>query len=568
MLRTVALLGALVQAASPPSVTVPSQPLRFGAFSARFDPDGTFTLEGQGWPKLGGTWKAADAEIELMTTAGPPNCAAAGRYRVEASTGGGVTFAAVADDCRPRRMILDRSAWRLASETVAIPARRIAVSAFAKPPAKPSAPQAGSWPSFRGAHAAGVADGMRLPDTWNPKTGEHVRWRTPIPGLAHASPIVWGDRVFVTSAVSADPKATFRPGLYGDGDASPDRSPHRWMLYALDAKTGAIAWERVAFEGPPRELRHIKSTYASATPATDGRLVVASFGSQGVYAYDLKGTLLWKADLGRLDVGAYDVPTFEWGTASSPIIWNDLVILQCDTQADSFLVALDSATGAVVWKTDRDELPSWGTPTVALTSKGAELVTNASNFVRGYDPRTGQELWRLGRSSKITAPTPIAAGDLLIVASGRAPERPIFAVNAGARGDVSLGDGQTSSAAVAWSKTGRGSYMPTPLAYQGILYVLANNGVFDAYDLQTGEEIYRQRLEGVGSGFSASPVAADGKIYLSNEDGEMLVIQAGRTFKLLATNSMGELLMATPALSNGTLFVRSSTSISAISATK
>jgi outer membrane protein assembly factor BamB len=198
-------------------------------------------------------------------------------------------------------------------------------------------------------------------------------------------------------------------------------------------------------------------------------------------------------------------------------------------------------------------------------SKGAELVTNASNFVRGYDPRTGKELWRIGRSSKITAPTPIAAGELLVVASGRAPERPIFVVKAGARGDLTLNEGQTSSPAVAWTRTGRGSYMPTPLAYQGILYVLGNNGLFDAYDLQTGEEIYRQRLPVVGSGFSASPVAADGKIYLSNEDGEILVIAAGRTFKHLATNSMGELLMATPALSNGTMFVRSSTSVSAIS---
>ncbi len=557
------LAALLMQVAPAPSVTLPTQPLRFGAFTARFDHAGTFSLEGQGWPNLGGTWRAVGAEIELTSAAGPPACATPGRYRVD-TPAGGLSFAVVADGCQPRRMILDRSAWRPATEAKAIPVRRIAVTAFAKPPARPMASSAGSWPAFRGAQAAGIADGVRLPDTWNPKTGEHVRWRTPIPGLAHSSPIVWGDRVFVTSAVSADPKATFRPGLYGDGDASADRSPQRWMLYALDAKTGAIAWERVAFEGPPRELRHIKSTYASATPATDGRLVVASFGSQGVYAYDLKGTLLWKADLGRLDVGAYDVPTFEWGTASSPIIWNGLVILQCDTQADSFLVALDGATGAIVWKTERDELPSWGTPTVATTSKGAELVTNASKFVRGYDPRTGRELWRLGRSSKITAPTPIAVGDLLIVASGRAPERPIFAVKAGARGDVTLGDGQTSSPAVVWSKSGRGSYMPTPLAYQGILYVLANNGVFDAYDLQTGEEIYRQRLEGVGSGFSASPVAADGKIYLSNEDGEMLVVAAGSSFKHIATNSMGETLMATPALSQGVMLVRGASTLFAV----
>ena len=567
MLRTVVFLGALVQAASTPTVTLPSEPLRFGAFTARFDPAGTFTIDGQGWPKLEGTWAMQGAEIELRTPAAPKECAEPARYRVDA-TGGHPTFALIADPCQTRRMILDRSSWRLASETVAVAPRKITVTALARPPATPVAPPKGSWPSFRGPQAAGVADGQQLPDTWDPKTGEHVRWRTPIPGLAHSSPIVWGDRVFVTSAVSSDPKATFRPGLYGDGDASADRSTQRWMVYALDAASGKIVWERVAVEGAPRELRHIKSTYASATPATDGRIVVASFGSQGVYAHGVDGTLLWKADLGRLDVGAYDVPSFEWGTASSPIIWNDLVILQCDTQADSFIVALDAATGKVVWKTDRDELPSWGTPTVAATSKGTELVTNAANFVRGYDPRTGKELWRLGRSSKITAPTPIASGDLFIVSSGRAPERPIFVIKAGARGDVTLAEGQSSSPAVAWSKTGRGSYMPTPLAYQGILYVLANNGVLDAYDLQTGDEIYRQRLPVVGSGFSASPVAADGKIYLLNEDGEILVIQAGRTFKHLATNSMGELLMATPALSNGTMFVRSSTSVSAISAKK
>jgi len=249
--------------------------------------------------------------------------------------------------------------------------------------------------------------------------------------------------------------------------------------------------------------------------------------------------------LGRLDLGAYDIPTYEWGSASSPVIWNNLVILQCDTQDDSFMMALDAATGKTVWKTERDEIPSWGTPTVALTSSGPELVANASNYIRGYDPRTGKELWRLGRSSKITAPTPIFADNMFVVVSGRAPERPIFVVRAGARGDLTLPEGKTNSAAVAWSRTGRGSYMPTPLVYGGILYVLANNGLLDAYDLRTGEEIYRQRLPLVGSGFSASPIASDGKLYFSNEDGEILVIAAGRSFTHVATNSMGEMLMAT-----------------------
>ncbi|HEX6182402.1 MAG TPA: PQQ-binding-like beta-propeller repeat protein, partial [Pyrinomonadaceae bacterium] len=226
--------------------------------------------------------------------------------------------------------------------------------------------------------------------------------------------------------------------------------------------------------------------------------------------------------------------------------------------------ALDAATGKTVWKTEREEIPSWGTPTVAQTSAGPVLVTNASNFIRGYDPRTGKELWRLGRSSKITAPTPVFAEDMFVVVSGRAPERPIFVVRAGARGDLTLPEGQSKSESVVWSKTGRGSYMPTPLVYQGILYVLSNNGLLDAYDLRTGEEVYRQRLPLVGSGFSASPVAADGKLYLSNEDGEMLVVAAGKNFSHVATNSMGELLMATPALSDGVMYVRSSAGLFAV----
>jgi len=385
-----------------------------------------------------------------------------------------------------------------------------------------------------------------------------------VPGLAHSSPIVWGDTVFVTSAISSRGKATFKPGLYGDGDASDDRSVHKWMVYAIDKRTGRMQWERVAHEGPPRNKRHIKSTYASATPATNGRIVVAWFGSEGVYAFTVNGDPLWKVDIGRVDMGAYDIPSYEWGPASSPIIWNGLVILQCDTQADSFVMALDAETGEVVWKTPRDELPSWGTPTVAVTEAGPELVTNASNFVRGYDARTGRELWRLGGSSKITAPTPIFSEGLFIVASGRAPERPIFAVRQGSRGDLTLGPDQSNSPSIAWSYTGRGSYMPTPLAYRGFVYVLANNGILDAYDTATGREVYRQRLSRIGSGYSASPIASDGKIYLSNEDGDMLVVRAGRSFKVLATNSIGELLMATPALSDGVMYVRGASSLFAI----
>jgi outer membrane protein assembly factor BamB/protein tyrosine phosphatase (PTP) superfamily phosphohydrolase (DUF442 family) len=542
--------------------SLPSHPLSFGVFVARFDPGGTFTLSGDRWPRLDGSWKSSGSEIELSMSGGPGGCDGPGKYRYT-NDGKGLTLKLAADECMPRRMILDGSTWLKAGEAAAKPAREITTTSSARPPRKAMAGKS-SWPSFRGPQASGVADGQNLPDQWNARTGENILWRIPIPGLAHSSPIVWGNRVFVTSAVSSDPKASFRPGLYGDGDASKDRSLHKWMIYAIDKNSGKVVWERIAYEGEPREKRHIKATYANSTPATDGRIVVAWFGSQGVHAYDVNGKALWKVDLGRLDFGAYDIPTFEWGSASSPIIWKDLVILQCDTQTDSFIIALDADTGKIVWKTEREEIPSWGTPTVAVTSKGEELVANASNFIRGYDPRTGKELWRLGRSSRITAPTPIFAGDVLVVVSGRGPERPIFVMKAGGRGDLTLPEGKTSSDAIMWSRTGRGSYMPTPLIYNNILYVLANNGTFDAYNLKTGDEIYRQRMPVVGSGFSASPVAADGKIYLSNEDGEIIVVSAGEKFAHLATNPMGELLMATPALSGGVMYVRSAGSLFAV----
>jgi outer membrane protein assembly factor BamB len=546
------------------AVQLPTYPLAFGAFTVRFDSGGTFSLEGKGWPSMNGNWKANGSEVELTMSGGPGGCDGPGKYRPKVD-GKRISFDLVSDDCRVRQMILDRSSWSPAGEMKTIPTRRFVLTSNARPPSKPeSNTLKGNWPSFRGAEASGIAEGQNLPDAWNGKTGENILWRTSIPGLAHSSPVVWGNRIFVTSAVSTDPKATFRPGLYGDGDASKDLSRHRWMIYALDKRSGKVLWERVAHEGEPVEKRHIKSTYANSTPATDGRMVVAWFGSQGVHAYDVKGRFLWKVDLGRLDVGAYDLPSFEWGSASSPIIWNGLVILQCDTQTDSFLLALDATTGKTAWKTDRDEIPSWGTPTVATTASGPELVANASNYIRGYDPRNGKELWRLGRSSKITAPTPIFADGVFVVASGRGPERPIFVVRPNSHGDLTLPEGKTTSDAVLWSRTGRGSYMPTPLVYNGILYVLANNGLFDAYDLKTGNEIYRQRLPLIGSGFSASPVAADGKIYLANEDGEVLVIAAGEKFSHLGTNSMGELLMATPALSDGVMYVRSAGTLFAI----
>jgi outer membrane protein assembly factor BamB len=425
----------------------------------------------------------------------------------------------------------------------------------------------GEWPGFRGPSASGVADGQNLPVTWSGVGGENIRWKVQVPGLAHSSPIIWGDRLYVTSAVSSKPDATFKPGLYGEGTASEDRTEQRWVVMAFDRASGKKIWESTAYKGVPREKRHIKATYANATPATDGRVIVAFFGSQGLYAFDMNGKELWKRDLGVLNVGAYDLPEYEWGTASSPIIYKDLAIVQCDTQGESFVLAVNVKNGETVWKATRKELPSWGTPTVVEPSSGApELVTNASNFVRAYDVATGAEKWWLGGSSKITAPTPIFSRGLIVVASGRAPERPIFVIRPGGSGDITPAAGAESGSHLVWKKTGRGSYMPTPIAYGDTLYVLSNAGLFDAYELETGKEVYRQRVQHGGSGFSASPVAADGRIYLSSEDGDVFVLRAGPSFEVLSKNPMGEPLMATPAIAGGTLYIRSERHLFAVGA--
>jgi len=546
---------------------LPTGELAWGTFLATFSEADGFAIQSDFGPMNGSVVIEGD-ELTVTFVGEEAGCESAGRYRYRVENDV-LHLTSLGDECEMRNLILDGSAWRPSDRPYEYAAREIKLTTADDPGELPEASSAeGSWPSFRGTDAAGVAEGMGLPETWDGGTGENILWQVSVSGLAHSSPVVWGDRVFVTSAVSADENASFKPGLYGNGTASADRSVHRWIVQAFNKHTGDLIWERVAYEGTPNEKRHMKSTYASPTPATDGRVVVAYFGSQGLHAYDVEGNFLWRIDLGHVNVGAYNAPNIEWGTASSPHLWHGRVFLQVDTQEDDFLLSIDAATGEILWKTDRDELPTWGTPTVVSTSGEPELVTNGANFIRGNNPITGEELWRLGRSSKITAPTPIFTPEHIVVASGRGPERPIFVLRHGARGDLTLPDGETSSENIVWSIERRGPYMPTPLIYEGILYVLANNGVFDAYDLQTGEELYRQRIPHLGSGLSASPVAADGKIYLSSEDGDIIVVKAGPEFEHLGTNSMGELLMATPALSEGVMYVRSVDSLFAIGSSR
>src|SRR5215510_4284322 len=418
-----------------------------------------------------------------------------------------------------------------------------------------SAP-AQNWPQFRGPGASGVVEGQPAAQNWNAEKAENLIWKTMVPGLAHSSPVIWGDVVFVTTAVTSAAKDETRYGLYGDVAPVKDDPKHTWKVYALDKRTGKILWERIASEGLPKVKRHPKSTHADSTPVTDGKYLIVLFGSEGLYAYDFKGKLLWKQDLGVLDSGWFYDPDYQWEHGSSPIIYKNLVIVQADVQKDSFIAAYNLKSGKPVWKTPRDEISSWSTPTVYEGKARAELITNGTKGIRGYDPLTGKELWRLTPNSEIAAPTPFVAHDLIYVTSGYRPIQPIYAIRPGATGDISLKEGKDSSDFIAWSKPRGGPYMPTPIVYGDWLYTLSNQGVLTAYDAKTGARIYQERLGGKGGAFTSSPVASDGKLYLSSEDGDVFVVKAGPKYELLSTNPVGEVMMATPAISDGLVIIR------------
>jgi outer membrane protein assembly factor BamB len=416
--------------------------------------------------------------------------------------------------------------------------------------------EAQNWPAFRGSNASGAADGQNPPTKWNVEKNENVVWKTPIPGLAHASPIVWGDKLFVVTAVSGAPQGKFRHGLYGDVDSDKDLSKHAWKVYCVNKKTGKILWERTATEGVPKIKRHIKSTHASQSPVTDGKYVVAFFGSEGLFCYDFNGKLIWKQDLGLLDSGWFFDPDYQWGMASSPIIYKGLVIVQCDLQKGSFIAAFDVKTGKQTWKTERAEIPSWGSPTIFESKGKAMVVTNATKRIRGYDPMTGKETFELSGNSEVTVGTPVVGHDLVFVTAGYPPIQPIYAIKPTAAGDITLAEGKETNDHIAWSKKRGGTYMPTPIVYGDHLYTCSNNGVLTCYDAKTGERIYQERVAGQSNAFTASPVAADGKLYLAGEDGDLFVVKAGPKYELISTNPMGEVIMATPAISEGMIFVR------------
>jgi outer membrane protein assembly factor BamB len=410
------------------------------------------------------------------------------------------------------------------------------------------------WPQFRGIRALGVDDRYPAPTRWDIPKNEGVRWKTPVPGLGHASPVVWGDELFLATAISGEKDAGLKIGLYGDINSVNDDTEHEWRIVCLDKKTGAIKWQRTAHKGVPKVKRHMKSTHANSTMATDGERLIAFFGSEGLHAFDMKGKPLWKKDLGVLDAAYYVVPEAQWETASSPILHDNVVVVQADVLKGSFVAAFDAKDGRELWRVTRDDVPTWSTPTVHEVNGRTQLLVNGMRHMGAYDFRTGDVIWKLSGGGDIPVPTPVVSEGVVYLTNAHGMMAPVYAVRDTARGDVSLKEGVTSNEAILWSHIKGGGYMSTPLPYRGLVYVVNYNGVLNVYDAKTGERKYMQRV--AQGAVTASPVAADGKVYFTNEDGHIYVVKAGPAFELLATNDMGEPTLATPALSEGMMLWR------------
>ncbi|MFQ5417615.1 MAG: PQQ-binding-like beta-propeller repeat protein [Myxococcota bacterium] len=418
-----------------------------------------------------------------------------------------------------------------------------------------------NWPQFRGPRASGVAEGPPTPVRWDVEKGENVAWKTPVPGLAHSSPVIWGGRLFVTSVVRAKGKAELSslygsPG-YGAGESLASESEQSFLLYCLDKDSGEILWKRTAHQGIPKVKRHPKSSHANPTPACDAGHVVACFGSEGLYCYDHAGKLLWKRDLGVLNSGAPGYPDkegYQWGFASSPVIWRDRVFVQCDHEGQSFVAGLNLDDGEDVWRVPREENSTWCTPTVHASAAGGQLILNGYRHIGGYDLASGKEIWKLRGGGDVPVPTPVVAHDLVFLTSSHGRSRPIRAVRVEAQGLLGSDPGEEEH--LAWVHPRRGIYMQTPIVCGELLYLCSDGGVLACYDAVSGRKVYRERLGAGRTGFSASAVACDGKLYFSGENGEIFVLEVGPEFRVLAVNDMGDTCLATPAISDGTLFFR------------
>lgn len=446
----------------------------------------------------------------------------------------------------------------LAASLVCTAGMTLAGAAFIDP--KPGV----DWPSFRGIRGAGVADGFKTPLTWDVPNGKGVRWKTPIPGLGHSSPIVWGGRVCVTTAISGAPDAGVKIGLYGDIVSVVDNTVHTWKLLCADKMSGRIVVDRTIHQGVPIVKRHTKSTHANSTLATDGTAIVAMLGSEGLFAYEMDGSLRWRKEFGLLDSGYFMVPSAQWAFASSPIIHQGVVILQADVQKNSFIAAFDLKSGKELWRTARADVPTWSTPVIHEVNGRTQIIVNGWRHTGAYDFKTGQEIWKLNGGGDIPVPVPVAGHGFVFITNAHGGQSPVLAVRESATGEIQYAKGTASGDQVGWLSANDGAYMVSPVLYDGVLYVAKNAGILSAFDAKTGERLYQERLGNGTTGFTASIIAGDGKIYVTSEEGDVHVLKAGRTFERLATNLLGDVGMATPAISEGVLYFRTQRFLMAI----
>jgi outer membrane protein assembly factor BamB len=423
-----------------------------------------------------------------------------------------------------------------------------------------------NWPQFRGPGAIGVADGYPTRAQWNADatTGKvsGVLWRVEIPGLGHSSPIIWGDRIYVGTAVRLSGKATLRTGYYGDVKPAQDNDEQKWMILCFNKRTGKKLWERIIRTSKPATERHEKSSHANTTLITDGQRLIAFFGSEGLYCFDLEGKILWTKDLGVINNSWHGIG---WGYSSSPALYRDRIVLLCDDPKSPFVAAYQLSDGKELWRTSRKGASegSWGTPFVFNDGTRTQVVTNGWPYIVSYDLATGTELWRLKGGGDIPIPTPFVADGLIVLSNAHGGKAPLFAVRPTAKGDISLAEGSTSNGSVVWSVPNGGSYISTPVVYGEHIYLANFNGVVRCFELKTGRKMYEDRL-GKDATCSASLVAADGKIYCPTEEGSVHVIKAGPTLEVLAKNELGEPCLATPAISQGVIYFRTSGNLIAI----
>lgn len=426
---------------------------------------------------------------------------------------------------------------------------------------------AANWPQFRGPQASGVDASALAPVEWNVETGQNIRWRMTVPGLSHAAPIVWEDRVYVATAVRPG-KADLKVGLYGDIGAANDQVEHEWRLLALDKAGGQIIWDKLGHKAVPRVKRHTKASHCNSTPATDGRRIVAIFGSEGLFCFDTEGALVWKKDLGPMDSGFFSVKSAQWGFASSPVIHEGKVIVQCDVQTNSFLAAFDLANGKELWRTPRQDVPTWSTPTVTKVGERTQILINGWHHTGAYDFANGKEIWKLDGGGDIPTPTPVVAHGFAYFTSAHGKFRPMRAVRLEAKGDITPPDPGVTNAAIAWAHARQGNYMQTPIVVGEHIYGCSDSGVLTCFDAKTGAMSYTERLVRGGEGFTASPVSDGRHLYFASELGNVHVVPVGERFSAVATNRLGETCMATPALSGGILIFRTRGQVVAVGSGK